>query len=161
MSTKYAYGAKLVHEGMGGSLCPPGHPMHDWSVQTGRSDNPNGCYCLESAATLDYLPPAIRGAASGKLKRWEREKLPLTNERVQDWIAHVLGYFKGCYSGQNDKGETSWNAGDLRIKPDADPMLNADIHAGVHLIRGYYPEYTPKPEDFKRAYWGSKPEVAA
>lgn len=28
------------------------------------------------------------------------------------------------------------------------------LHAGVHLIKKFYPEYKANETDFKRAYWG-------
>lgn len=159
-TTRKTYGEKIVNEGMGGFLCPPNHPMHKFSVQTGRRDNPNGCYSLEAVAECSWLSPSIKGRASGILKRWQAEKLPLSDPLVQDWVRNVLGYFKGCYKVQTKQGEPSWNVSDLRILPDIDPILNADLHAGVRLIRQYYPEYQPSPDDFKAAYWGTKPQTA-
>lgn len=145
---------------MGGFLCPPGHPTHSFSAETGRRDNPNGCYSLESAIDQEWLPADIRGRARGILERWEREKKPLTDPEVQEWVLTVLGYFKGCYRGQDKEGNPSWNASDLRIDSGIDPVLNADLHAGVHLIRKYYPEFVPTAEHFKGAYWGQKPVTA-
>lgn len=160
MSTRKTYGEKIVtNSGMGGFLNPPGHPEHSMSVQTGRSDNPNGIYSLSSAINSEWLSPGLRGRCSGILKRWEANKLPLEHEDVQEWICHVLGYFKGCYKGQTKDGAESWNASDLKIDSECDPMTRADDHAGVHLIRKYYPEYQPRIEHFEHAYWGSKSET--
>jgi hypothetical protein len=153
-TTSKAYGAKIVNKGMGGFLCPPGHPSHTQSVETGRSDNPNGCYSLEAAIKSEWLSAGLRGRCSGILKRWEASKLPLESEPVQAWIREVLGYFKGCYAGQDKDGNPSWNAGELRIDSTADPMLNIDAHAGVHLIREYYLDFTPTAEQFASAQWG-------
>lgn len=150
------YGAKIVHTGMGGFLCPPGHPAHEWRVETGRSGNPNGCYSLESAIKCDYLPATIRGRASGLLKRWGANKLPLTDATVREWVKRTLGYFRGCYAGMNAQGEYSWDVSDLRIDRKCDPLLNASLHAGVRMVRVYYPEYQPSAEDFAQAYWGTK-----
>jgi hypothetical protein len=34
-------------------------------------------------------------------------------------------------------------------------MNKPEDHAGVNLIRRYYPEYVPTQEDFDNAKWGS------
>ncbi len=49
------------------------------------------------------------------------------------------------------------------IHQNADTKPGADWskHAGVHLIRRYYPEYEPRAEDFAAAYWGTKPAKTA
>lgn len=71
-------------------------------------------------------------------------------------MRQVLGYFKECYVGQDKQGSPSWNVSDLHIDAAIDPIINADNHAGVHMIREYYPEFVPTAEHFKSAYWGSK-----
>lgn len=148
---------KIVASGMGGFLNPPTHPEHSFSVSSSYGDTFS--MSLTAAAKTDWLNSATKAAARHLLKTWKAPAIESTE--VQDWIAHVLGYFKSCYSGSDSDGNISWNASDLRILPDADPVLNADIHAGVHLIRGYYPEFTPTAEDFARAYWGTKTEKTA
>jgi hypothetical protein len=35
------------------------------------------------------------------------------------------------------------------------PTLFMMNHAGVHLIKKYYPAYKPRAEDFERARWGT------
>lgn len=136
---------KLVNRGMGGFLNPPGHPEHDWSIQSTYGD------------TFSMSLSSAKGAAQGKLNSWC--PLPLDSEPVQDWIAQVLGYFKGCYCGQDKQGQTSWNVSDIRITNEIDPVLNQDLHAGVHLIRKYYPEFVAEGKHFETAYWGKKPET--
>jgi hypothetical protein len=142
---------KIVKTGMGGFLNPPTHPEHDWSVQTDLRRRPEnrGSMCLSSAVDCEWLDPATRAAARRRLDTWQRPAL----ESVRDWVLQVLGYFRNCY---NLTETDDWSVGGLTIA-DADPMLNADNHAGVHLIRKYYPEYMPTADDFAGAYWGSKP----
>ena len=68
----------------------------------------------------------------------------------------MLGYFRGCFNF-HPENEEGWHAANLTIDADADPLENADFHAGVHLIRQYYPDYQPTAADFTAAYWGKKP----
>jgi len=149
---------RIRREGMGGFLNPPTHPEHSYSVETDLRRRPEnrGSMSLETAVTSEWLDVGTRAAAKRLLTSWERP--PLESAEVQEWIHQVLGYFKGCYCGPQD-GEDKWNASNVRIMPGADPVLNADIHNGVHLIRKYYPEFKPTAEHFARAYWGTKPEV--
>ena len=156
---KRNYG-KVVHEGMGGFLNPSTHPEHEWSVRSTYGDTFS--MSLSKAAESSWLEgaegrnPKIR--AKTLLKNWKAPDI--NSPEIQDWIHQVLGYFKNCYSGQDKDGNISWNAGDLRIMKDADPVLNQDIHAGVHLIRKYYPDFKATKEDFDNGYWGSKPQTA-
>lgn len=148
--------------GMGGFLNPPTHPEHTQSVELDlrrRPWNRGGMSLSYAAGEGSGVHPATRSAAQRILGDWK--KPPLESPEVQDWIASVLGYFGGCYSGNDESGKQSWDTSHLRIDQTADPVMNADLHAGVHLIRKYYPEYTPTAEDFKRAYWGKKPEAGA
>ena len=149
---------KIVNKGMGGFLCPPGHPDHSYSMQTDlrRREWNRGSMSLSFAATCEWLDDATRQAAGVALVGWERPAIG--SGRVQEWIGQVLGYFRGCYKGNPDLGEKAWEAGNLRMDQKVDPTLNVELHAGVHLIRRYYPEYVPTAEDFAGAYWGTKPE---
>lgn len=143
---------KIVNSGAGGFLNPPTHPEHDWSVRSVYDDTFS--MALSSAAESDWLDDECRSAARIKLKSWK--PLPLDDASVKDWIHQILGYFAGCYVGQDRDGNPSWNASDLRILKDTDPILNANIHAGVYLIRKYYPDFAPSADDFAKAYWGKK-----
>ena len=148
---------QIVMEGMGGFLCPPGHPMHKQSVQIDLRRRPEnrGSMALDYAVESPTLDDATRAVARTILATWERNKLALASSEVQDWILQVLGYFAGCYNLSGE--ESGWDAGKLTINKDANPVLNADKHAGVHLIRKYYPDFQPTPEHFFQAYWGTKP----
>ena len=153
---------QISHErGMGGFLNPPTHPEHTSHVELDlrrRPWNRGGMSLSYATGEGSGVHPETRSAAQRILGDWKPP--PIESPEVQDWIASVLGYFKGCYVGQDAEGKPSWNASDLRIDAGVDPVLNADLHAGVHLIRKYYPEYTPTAEDFKRAYWGKKPVMS-
>ena len=81
-------------------------------------------------------------------------RLPLAD--VHEWVLQVLGYYKGCYCRGDGVQPEDWHAGNLLID-SREPMASADKHAGVHLIRRYYPEYQPTDADFAEAYWGTKP----
>lgn len=80
-------------------------------------------------------------------------KPPIDSPEIQKWIRQVLGYFAGCYKGDGAEPEC-WHAGKLRITKDADPMLNTDLHAGVRMIRQYYPTFQPARVHFDEAKWG-------
>ncbi len=151
---------KIVSTGMGGFLCPPGHPMHTCHVQTDlrRREENRGGMCLESAADCDWLDDATRRAARTMLATYKRRKPPLDSPEVQDWIRQVLGYYKGCYCRGDGSKPEDWHAGNLSIGRKAGEEQPVDHHAGVHLIRKHYPDFTPTPEHFTGAYWGSKPE---
>jgi len=142
--------------GCGGFLNPPTHPEHTISVATydarGRSD---GCMSLTSAKDCDYIDPSVAAQAARILAEWERPSLE--SVEVREWIAQVLGYFANCYRNPDRSGHEQWYASHLLIAR-RDPIEHASDHAGVYLIRHFYPEYVPTREDFAGAYWGTKPD---
>lgn len=151
MTSKRDYG-KIIHEGAGGFLCPPTHPMHKWSVKSSYGDT--FFMCLETAAyDSPWLNADTRVRAKQILAAWK--PLPITDVSVQDWIRQVLGYFRNCYQAENG----SWKAGELRILKQGE-ALPYDKHAGVHLIRKYYPDYYPSVQELSEAYWGTKPGLS-
>lgn len=148
----------LRNEGMGGFLAPPTHPEHEWSIiEVDGRKNPDN---LSASSLTGALGPEsgwdgfTRGAAKGKLRSWQ--PLPIDDPAVQDWIRQVLGYFRGCYCNLRVPEPERWRA-DAVLIDNRNPLENAEDHAGVHLIRGYYPEYMPTAEQFAEAYWGMKP----
>jgi hypothetical protein len=146
---------KIINTGVGGFLCPPGHPMLTKSVQTDlRRPENRSCLSLEYAAESPVLDDATRAAARTVLAAWQKPALDAPE--VQEWILQVLGYFKGCFNLSGE--ESGWEASKLTIDWAADPLLNADCHAGVHLIRKYYPVFRPTADHFANAYWGTKPQ---
>jgi len=160
MNTKQK--SRIIREGMGGFLCPPGHPMHDWHVEAGLRRKPENrdLYSLKAAIKCEQLDDATRVAARTLLATWEANKLPLTNAAVQDWILQVLGYFHGCYCRGDGSQEEDWHAGNVVIPGwggQANKPLPVERHVGVHHIRKYYPEYVPTAAHFAGAYWGKKP----
>jgi hypothetical protein len=124
--------------GMGGFLDPPSYPTHTMSLATyyGRRREPDGLQSLESAAVADYLPAAIRAEARRKLDAWERP--PFDAPEIQLWAGDVMRYFRGCYRGEGEEPEC-WHVDKLRIGKGGEP----GDHAGVHLIRKFYPETDP------------------
>lgn len=158
MATKITHKerGRIVHKGMGGFLNPPGHPEHEWSMQIDLKRRPEnrGGMSLSAAAECDWLADLDRAAARSKLESWEKSKLPLQDPLVQDWVHQVLGYFHNCYRGDGPEPEC-WCTAKLKIS-DAEHAYPVENHAGVHLIRNYYPQYEPKGADFDAAYWGKK-----
>ena len=144
---------KIVITGMGGLLCPPGHPMLTQSVQTDLRRRPQnrGGMALDYAVKSPMLDEATREAARKALASWK--KLPLDAPEIQDWIRKVLGYCRDCYNLDPDN-ESGWHIKNLTIDTDRDPIEYADCHAGVHMIRQYYPEYKPLRKHFREARWG-------
>lgn len=147
----------FVPEGAGGFLNPPTHPEHTSCVETdlGRRRENRNHMSLSAAAECEWLDAATRAEARRRLAQWVPP--PVDSPAVVDWIHQVLGYYNNCYRNGNVAPELQWHAGHVHIRPDADPVLNADNHAGVHLIRTYYPAFTPTADHFANAYWGTKP----
>lgn len=141
--------------GMGGFLNPPGHPEHTQSVETDLRRKPEnrGSMSLSAAMEADYLDPKIRYQARRILERWTAENASATPD--PKWVRQVLGYFRHCYRGPValPNGE-HWRVERLSINPERDPMAYPADHAGVNLIRKYYPGYEPTAVEFSEAKWG-------
>lgn len=145
--TRKSNWGKITDSGCGGFLNPPTHPEHTQSVTSVYGHT--FYISLTGAVAADWLDDECRTAARKILDAWE--PLPLESPEVQGWISQVMGYFKGCYQGPTG----SWNASDLYIgRCDLFAMENQDRHAGVHLIRKYYPEFVLTEEILKNARWG-------
>jgi hypothetical protein len=141
--------------GMGGFLCPPTHPMYTQHVETDlkrRKENRGGT-SLEYAVKDDTLDDETRAKAKAILDSWKAP--PIDSEEIREWVLQVLGYFKGCYN--LDLSEDGWSNDNLTIDMNLNPLEYIDNHAGVHLIRKYYPDFIPTRDDFDNAYWGTKP----
>ncbi len=149
---------KIANGGAGGFINPPGHPEHDWHVETDLRRRPENRSAMSLSYAVDspLLDEATRAAAAMMLADWIVSKPPLTDPAVVDWIRQCLGYYAGCFNFQGN--EAGWHCQNLTIDSDVDPLENAEFHAGVHRIREFYPDYTPCRLDFLRAYWGTKPE---
>lgn len=146
--------ARIANDGMGSFLCPPGHPEHTMHVETElhrRRENRGGM-SLSYAAACEHLDPAVSKAAKQLLDDWAANRMPLESAEVQKWIRQVLGYFVTCYKGD---GEDPWNVSNLKMDAERDPMQNVDEHAGINLIRKYYPEFQPTEQHFDEARWGA------
>lgn len=146
---------RIVSGGMGGFLNPPGHPEHSMHVETGlrRKKENRGGLSLSAAASCEWLNRETRHAARLRLNAWAKAKPALSDAAIQDWIMHVLGYFRGCYV----RPYCSRNADQLRIDSKLNPLANAHTHAGVAFIRDFYPDFHPSASHFAGAYWGKKP----
>jgi len=150
--TKIVY--QLIQSGMGGFLNPPLHPEHSWSLASGDG----GGMSLSSAIGCEWLSESSKKQARVLLDKWEHiDKLPISDARVQDWIYHILGYFCDCYAKPDNEGaKDRWDIDQLDMDSQVNPMTKIDLHAGVHFIRKYYPDYCPTQQDFDNAYWGTK-----
>lgn len=173
-------GGYIVRSGCGGFLSPPGHPSHTFSVYEGKRNDPSSISSLESTIGAEWLSDKVKGEAKALLEGWAAEETTLTPDQqtetlmqrgyfrlalgtpeVQEWILQVLGYYRGCYRNPNVEGLRQWYASDLIINRDRNPLEYLADHAGVRLIRQYYPNFTPTAEHFGGAYWGTKPESKA
>jgi len=156
MTTAIKERGRIVASGMGGFLNPPTHPEHTHSVETDLDRRPcnRGAMCLSSAVECDWLADDTRAAAKKMLGDWRAPAID--SPEVVEWIRQVLGYFRGCYRGEGAEPEC-WHAGQLRIiHGDHASLPPIAEHAGVRMIREYYPAYVPTDDDFSGAYWGSK-----
>lgn len=148
--------------GSGSFLDPPTYPTHSYGIELDTNRRPENRGSAGLTAALDegngYLSPETRAEARRILDVWQPPALD--SEEISDWVAQVLGYFRNCYRGVDagPYGRGEWAAESLQIEPETDPVLNADLHAGVHHIRKFYPDFVPTAADFERAYWGTKPE---
>lgn len=149
--------ARVVRNGQGHFLAPPEYPSHEYHVQTDLRRRPDDrgsmelTYAVEEAPWLD---PETKREAKALIDKWKTSRPALNSQKVQDWIHQVLGYFKNGYRNPS-AGAQQWHASKL-IFDERDPVQNADDHAGVHLIRKFYPEFAPTERDFARAYWGKR-----
>lgn len=144
---------RIVKSGMGGFLNPPTHPEHDYSVDCGH----DGCMSLSAAIDAEWLDANVRLEASRKLEDWKAHALPLDTPSVREWVLQVLGYMKNCYRNPAEEGAAQWYGSNVVIDRLRNALDYIADHAGVHFIRQYYPHYQPTAEDFKNAYWGTKP----
>lgn len=151
---------RIVRGSAGSFLDPPGYPTHSFEVETDLRRRPQNrgtmslTYAAEQATWLD---DATRNAARRLLAEWASKRPSLDDPDIQDWIHQVLGYFRDQYAGlRAEQTGSKWDVSNLRSDAKVDPVLNADLHAGVHLIRQYYPEFKPTQRDFAQAYWGTK-----
>lgn len=135
---------RIVNQGMGGFLNPPSHPEHVKSVH-----GYDYSMSLSSAAQCMHLDEAVRSKAQQIIRNWV--PLPLAAPMIQDWIHHVLGYFRHCYSPDGLDRSCSrcliYKATDTQVPP-------VDHHLGVMFIRQFYPHFVPCEEHFQNAYWG-------
>jgi len=156
MAIRKEHGA-IDNSGMGGFLNPPTHPEHIKSVRTElhrRRENQGGM-SLSCAVNSEYLDNDTRQQAKRILDEWQAPLID--SEEIQEWILQVLGYFRNMY---NKTGGDNWACDNLTVDRDSDPITLIDQHAGINLIRQYYPDFTPVAKHFEEAYWGTKPQVA-
>lgn len=135
--------------GMGGFLNPPTHPEHNFCVGIGH----DGSMSLSSAVDDDNLDDETRAKARQLLDDWQ--PLPLDDPKTVAWIRQVLGYFKGCWRNPSVPEPECWHAGKLLCNLPITEQSDIGDHAGVHLIRQWYPEFVPTEDNFLQAKWGN------
>ncbi len=123
--------------GLGGHMCPPGHPNHTHSIieyAGPRSTREVGCYAVSAAATRTGVPAPIRAAA---------RKLIADAHLVASelWIRSVYGYSAGTYHAESGEGDYSGLVYQYKHPGVAFPP---ERHNAVALIREYFPEHEPR-----------------
>jgi hypothetical protein len=155
---KLAETLKIVRNGVGDFLDPPEYPTHEYHVQTDlrrRPENRGGMALTYAVEEAPWLDPETKREAKALIDKWKTSRPALNSQKVQDWIYQVLGYFKNSYRNPS-AGAQQWHASKLVFDDTRDPVQNADDHAGVHLIRKCYPDFSPDQQDFALAYWGKR-----
>lgn len=120
--------------GMGGFLCPPGHPALAYRVERGPVRNPQDIMSLMHAASEEaasYVPADIRRRAKGMLDR-------AVLVESEGWLRHTYGYMRSMYVSESG----SRDARDLISDPHN--TLPAERHAAVAAIREYFPDHQPR-----------------
>ena len=153
-STRNRPNERIVRRAAGDFLDPPLYPTHTWHVETDcRRHRRNRGFCsLSYAVTQEWIDPSVRAEAQQLLDAWHDAPPAVESEEVQAWIHRVLGYFKNCYV---NPATGSRHVADLLICPDLDPMEATMRHAGVLLIRDFYPDWLPERHHFDTARWGA------
>lgn len=154
-------------EGMGDLLDAPGYPTHTAHVQFAHLDSIGRIHCwrdggsvsLEAAIEDESVSDYVRAAAGKMIADWHANRPALGSGEVQAWIAHCLGYFRGCYRNPDAPDGGEWHAGKMVIDQSRDPLATPDDHAAVNLIRKFYPEYNLTRADLDRAHWGDHDRV--
>lgn len=119
--------------GMGGFLCPPGHPNLFFTVvgaATARklAGDPHTMMSVDSAAKDDSgVPDEIRRQARELL-----ETTPLV--RSERWERNVYGYFRNSYSPDGENRNVQHT---LRQGPP-------EHHLGFLCVREYFPDAEPR-----------------
>src|SRR6266567_5292873 len=134
-------------QGMGGFLCPPGHPNLEYVLEGfyGRSQESKpsiaarmrGCGpdligSIESALDDKYIPSGIRDQARRIIDGAKTTCSP-------DWVAMVYGYFRNSYSPDGTEQNVS-----VAIHPGAaETVPPATHHLGYLTVRSHFPDHEP------------------
>ncbi|OGH07442.1 MAG: hypothetical protein A2W22_03165 [Candidatus Levybacteria bacterium RBG_16_35_11] len=125
----------LVNSGMGGFLCPLGHPEHNWCIEEYRGGRCMEMYSLSSAKGAEYLPPRVRWNSAFLLARWKARH----SQDIPDsaWLDQVYTHFNHRYSPDG----VNRNAGDciLDYKNEQPP----EYHLAYLFVKQFYPDHVP------------------
>lgn len=111
--------------GMGGFLCPPGHPDHTHAVRNNRS---GAMMSVTDAATHRGLPRDVREAAQKLLDAAELRCSPL-------WVRFIYGWQRGMWTPTGTMWESTKEL-TTRVGPTG-------RHAAVVFIRQFFPDHRP------------------
>ena len=114
---------KLVSGGMGGFLCPPGHPNHSYEVTEGH----RGSMSVEYAAEQGH-PEAIKMMAA-----YKPAGLP-----DPAWVKQVKTHFHTCWKGEGTTEPQSpgWKGA---VRPEG------ALDYATFYIRRWYPDFEKEP----------------
>lgn len=89
---------KVTSGGMGSWLCPPGHPSHEFSVETdlGRKKENRGSMNIEYALTQSYIHPETRKDIEKLLSDYTPPVIG--SSEFNYWAEDVMRYFKSLES---------------------------------------------------------------
>ncbi len=111
----------IVSGGMGNFLEPPGHPNHDWHIQSGETT----FYSLTAALDATDVPDMLKADIQ---KLLDNAQLDLSEE----WIQNVYRHHHNCY-----------------LSPDGERVSRFGLpeqSEAAHIIRRYDPDHTPRTD---------------
>ena len=123
---------RIVNEGMGGFLNPPGDAEYNWSVRSVRSGRDNYS-SLRYALTEPYYV-SIKADIERKLV----ENPP---QFTTDWEQQVYAYFRNCYSP--DGTERNVSVCVITSPWYNCPRFNPRFHLAYLHIKKFFPDYEP------------------
>jgi hypothetical protein len=128
-----------VRDGQGvcGFLCPPGHPNHEYVLQS--FIGPGCRVALSWQPITAALEPGFDGSADvTEEARRILDAAPLACSEL--WVRSVYGYFRSMYAPESGTRDVS--------EAVCDPVneLPAERHLAVLCIREYFPDHEPRTE---------------
>ena len=143
---------RIIREGMGGFLTPPGYPERAYSVEydlTLRKEN-RGTMSLSYAVECDWLDDATRAEAQRILDAWQAPDI--SSREVQMWIKQCWSHWRNCYKLDGERELFVMQSQPFSDLPTVQGrglhmIIGISQHQAVVNIRRYYPEYVPSVRD--------------